>query len=238
MLTGWFLEGMRRRDPLTGKVIFLGIIHEPGDKTFMGQRIPGTGKSEAPEAIRRLARHPSTAKHIATKLARHFIADRPPAGAVRRLARTFMDTGGDLAAVYRTLIDLPEVWSSATPKVKTPVEVVVSTLRSLDFMEMPRRRRGYLPFFHALRQMPFMAPSPKGWPDTADAWLTPDLLMRRLRLIRLTAKLAARRVEPEDLFNTTIAPLSDAQARDVILGAGNRAEALALILASPAFQRR
>lgn len=238
ILTGWTIQGLRRRGPLTGKTMFWGLIHEPGSKTLLGKTYPQTGRSEAIHALRDLARHPSTAKHIATRLAQHFIADRPPARAVARLEKTFRRTGGNLAAVYRTLISLPEVWAEPMPKVKAPAHFLVSAFRGMGVMEMPRRKRGYLPFFHVLRQVPFRAPSPKGWPDTAAAWMSPELLMRRVRLARLAGRMAAPRLDPEDIFNNTIAPVTGARETRLILGAETRAEAIALTLASPAFQRR
>ena len=88
-------------------------LHEPGAKTVLGARYGEAGVEEGERVIRALARHPSTARFVATKLVTHFVSDAPPAAAVDRIARVFRDTEGDLRAVSAALVDLPEGWSDA-----------------------------------------------------------------------------------------------------------------------------
>ena len=94
ILTGWTIARLKDADP--GSFRFVPQIHEPGAKTLLGKSYPEAGVGEGEAALRDLARHPATARHIATKLARHFIADAPPPAAVERIAKRFRDTDGDL----------------------------------------------------------------------------------------------------------------------------------------------
>ena len=71
-------------------------MHQPGAQTVIGKSYPDTGVEQGRAVLAALARHPATAKHVATKLARHFIADEPPPALVERLAKRFLDTEGDL----------------------------------------------------------------------------------------------------------------------------------------------
>src|SRR5262249_17907816 len=160
-----------------GAFEFREAIHEPGDKTLLGRRYPEAGREEGESALAALARHPATARHLAFKLARHFIADDPPPSLSDRLARTFLATDGDLAAVMPQLIDAREAWRAPLVKVKTPFDLVVSGLRATGVGGEPR---SWLAWLTLLGQMPFSAPSPAGWPDVASAWLGPDALMRRI----------------------------------------------------------
>ena len=79
-----------------------------------------------------LATHPSTARFIATKLARRFVSDTPPPALVDRAAARFRETDGDLREVMRTILTSPEFLSpdAYRAKVKTPFEFVVSALRA------------------------------------------------------------------------------------------------------------
>jgi uncharacterized protein (DUF1800 family) len=235
-LTGWSVEGFRRRGPITGRFKYYKAVHEPGTKTILGKHYGPDGAREAETVLRDLARHPSTARHIATKLARHFIADDPPQAAVDRLAGVFRRTGGDLRALTLALIDLPEVWSNPLPKVKTPFELVVSTMRAAGVQRLPRR--GFVPSFYVLRQMPFRAPTPAGWPDKAEDWITPEGLARRIDWVRMMANRFGRFFDPEEVYETTIAAVAHGETKTAIDRAASRADALALTLASAEFQRR
>ncbi len=236
MLTGWNVEGIARRGPITGTFRFYAAAHEPGAKKLLGKAYRGDGLNEGEAALRDLARHPATARFLATKLVRHFVADDPPAAAVDRVAAVYTRTNGSLSAVTRALIELPEVWRDPLPKVKTPVEMVVAAVRGLDVKRPPRR--GFLGTFHQLGQVPFNAPSPAGWPDTAAAWLSPEALMRRIEWASLIGRLSRGRVDPLELAEQTVGPVLRPSTARTIRNAESRQQGVALLLASAEFQRR
>ena len=182
-----------------------------------------------------MARHPATARRLATKLARHFIADQPPAAAVARLERVFRDSGGDLGQVARALVDSPEAWAEPLAKIKTPQELVVSTLRATGTGSPPERVVGQL---RQLGQMPFAAPSPAGWPDDAGHWIGPESMMQRIEWCALAGHWLAPMVRPANLLETALGPVARPETRQAVLQAPSVAEAVALLLASPEFQRR
>jgi uncharacterized protein (DUF1800 family) len=154
----------------TGEAIFIEALHEPGARTVLAKSYGGAAKTQAAVILDDLARHPATAHHIARKLARHFIADDPPAAAIAKIEEAFNQSHGDLAHVARTVIDLPEAWGPAPQKFKTPEELIVSVARATG--GLPADRKANRPAFgdqravyQSLGQQPFGAPSPAGWPD-------------------------------------------------------------------------
>ena len=231
LLTGWRGPGEAASRPE-----FDAAWHEPGDKLILNQRY-----SEGPQALDRvlidLARHPSTARHIATKLARHFLADEPPPAVVARLADAFSRSDGDLPTVYAALIDSPEAWQPATQKLKTPEEFVVSTARLL------RLGRGALPRapdagIGAMGQRLHAAPSPAGWPDRAEEWLGPEALWQRVEWASRVADRMGGGVDARALAQAALGPRLGAPTRQQIERAADPSQALALLLMSPDFQRR
>src|SRR5262249_37549298 len=163
--TGWSIGS--DRGPMaageSGKFIFRENAHEPGTQTVLGKRYAEAGEGQARAVLRDLANHPATATHIATKLARHFIADDPPPDAVSRIAKAFRDSSGQLTEVHQALIDATPARRSEFAKYKTPHEFVVSTLRSVDFV--PSKPQQVFAAFQLLGQRPFTPGSPAGWPD-------------------------------------------------------------------------
>jgi uncharacterized protein (DUF1800 family) len=232
ILTGWTVA--RAEDPNAGRFRFIWDIHEPGGKTLLGRRF-GHGEDEGVEALRLLARHPATARHIATKLARHFVADVPPPHAVERLAGIFRDTDGHLGAVAEALVEQPEAWAVPLAKVRTPYEFVVAALRATEFHGPGRM---VLPALRTLGQPIFGAPSPAGWPDTADQWIGPEAVLRRAEwAMALGLRVAAFRA-PDQLFAATIAPVAGRATALAVARAPSAGEAAALVFAAPEFQRR
>src|SRR5207237_7335892 len=102
-----------------GQFEFAAMLHEPGGRIIMGRRYGQDGERQAKSILLDLAANPATAKHIATKLARHFAADDPPPAMVDRLAAAYLRSGGDLPTVYRAIIDSPEAWAPQPVKFKT-----------------------------------------------------------------------------------------------------------------------
>ncbi|HVJ01469.1 MAG TPA: DUF1800 domain-containing protein, partial [Sphingomonas sp.] len=113
-MTGWTVAGLGRggsgRGRPVGSFAFVPRLHEPGARTVLGRSWNQPGEAQAAAVLDMLATHPATARHIATKLARHFGGDDPPAPLVARLEKAFLASDGDLPSVYRALVEAPECW--------------------------------------------------------------------------------------------------------------------------------
>ena len=237
VLTGWRIAA--RSD--AAALPFDAAWHEPGHKTVLGRSY-----GEGPQALRAvladLACHPSTARFLATKLARHFVADEPPPALVDRLAARYLRSDGQLAELYRELIASPEAWAEPAAKLKTPEEFVVSSARvlSLGRVEAGAAR---LPAMlvagaQALGQRPQAAPSPAGWPDRAEDWLGPEALWKRLEWASRLGDRLGTRIDARELAARCLGPRLGAATRQQIERAADGAQALALLLMAPEFQRR
>jgi uncharacterized protein (DUF1800 family) len=236
-LTGWTLQGGRRNRRGAGEYRYVRAAHEPGDKTLLGRRYPDSGEKQAEAMLRDLARHPSTARHLATKLLRHFAGDPAPAPAVERLGRVFLDSDGDLRAVSRALIEFDATWVPERRKLKSPQEFVVSALRGLG-VPAPRGEV-IVGSLDTLGQRPFFAPSPAGWPDGDDAWSGSDGVYKRIEWAAALAGRAAGWVEsPRALAQAALGPQASEPLLASLGRAESRAQAVTLLLASPEFQRR
>ncbi|MEP7243881.1 MAG: DUF1800 domain-containing protein [Gammaproteobacteria bacterium] len=238
VLTGWSIGGntgrFNRGEP--GKFTFRPEVHEPGAKTLLGKRYSEGDESEGVAVLRDVAAKPATAKFIATKLARHFIADDPPPEAVEHLAKAFVQGRGDLATVYRALVDLPAAWAQPFAKFKTPNDYVVSTFRGLQ--HPVQSGRGGIASFEVLGQRTYSPGSPAGWPDRGADWDGASALMKRIEWAdaigqRLGAHVSAADLAPGLLGDT----LSD-ETRTAIARAASGAQALTLLLTAPEFLRR
>ena len=234
ILTGWSLA-RPGRDEDPGGFKFHRLAHEPGDKLLLGRRYREAGIAEGEAALADLARHPATARHIAVKLARHFIADEPPAAAVDRLAAVFRDSDGDLGEVSRALIRLPEPWQAPLAKLKAPQDLVVSTLRATGFQGDAKR---LVVTLRLLGQAPWSAPSPAGWPDTAEQWAAPAALLKRIEFATAVARRVGDRLDPRALARAVMAPVATPESETMIARAPSRSDGLTLLLASAEFQRR
>lgn len=238
VLTGWSIGG--GEGPFAGgepgRFRFRPELHEPGAKMVLGRRYPDRGYGQGVAVLDDLARHPSTARHIATKLVRHFIADDPPPAAVARLAEAFRASGGDLPTVYRTLIDEREAWDRPLAKFKTPSDYIVSTYRALaipvDAAHAP------LAPFELLGQRTWTPGSPAGWPDRSADWDGASALLKRIEWADNVAGRFGGRVYATQLAPQLLgANLSEATSSE--LGhAASPAQALTLLLAAPEFLRR
>jgi uncharacterized protein (DUF1800 family) len=238
-ISGWSHGGLRLkgdRRPVHGGFEFRPEFHEPGPKTILGRTYPEDGANEGLAVLDDLARHPSTARFVATKLVRHFVADAPPAGAVDRIAATFRASGGDLAAVSAALVDLDEVWAEPVTKAKSHYELVVSAHRATGTTRA--ERRDIIEPLRELGQVPFSAPSPAGWGDTASQWIAPEALMRRIEWLRRVAATLPSTLYPDRLLDDTIGPVAGEATRTWVGRAPSGDAALAMVLASAEFQRR
>ena len=232
VLTGWRGAG----HPGANAAGFQADWHQPGRQTVLGHSLD-SGPQGLEEALQMLARHPSTARFIGTKLARHFVADDPPPALVDRLARAFRDSDGDLPRVYEALLAAPEAWQPQPTKLKTPEEFVVSAARLL------RLGRGLVQRapdagLGTLGQRLHAAPSPAGWPDRAEEWLGPEALWQRVEWASRVADRLGTQVDARALAQSSLGPLLGTATRQQIDRAADAPQALALLLMAPEFQRR
>lgn len=219
-----------------GQAGFISDLHEPGARTVVGKKYADTGRDQAGAILDDLARHPATARHVATKLARHFVSDTPPASAVEKLAGVFMQSNGDLSTLARAVIDLDEAWAPEQQKFKTPEELAVSVARvaggQAAFIYGARQ------VYVSLTQAPFKAPSPAGWPDDAASWAGPDAVMKRLEWANSVSRRMARGASPNDILDAAVGELLTERTRLAVERAESAEQGFTLALMSPEFQRR
>ena len=238
MITGWSIGGDvgRLRGGDAGKFYFRENFHEPGGKVLLGKTYRQDGIEQGEHALRDLAALPATARHIATKLARHFIADEPPAAVVERLAKVFLGTQGDLPTLYRALIDAPQSWQKSLSKFKTPAEFIYSTYRGLALpVENVRRALGP---FEALGQRNFQPGSPAGWPDRSVDWDGSSALLKRIEWADALGQRMGSRFNAARLADAMLGATLGSATRTSIARAQDGAQALTLLLSSPEFMRR
>jgi uncharacterized protein (DUF1800 family) len=240
MVTGWTVAGLpfgRRGADTDGPLRFTfdAQLHEPGAKTLLGARYEEAGEDEGTRAISALCRQPSTAQFVAHKLVRHFVADTPPADAVAAVARTFMDSDGDLRETARTLVGLPHAWNAEHRKFRTPQDWLIAVLRSLS---AERVSEATPPLLRQLRHPLWAPPAPNGFGDTTQEWADPDSLLNRAELARSIARRIPRAFDPRSLLDVVDIGASD-PLRGMLADAAIPAEdRVALAIASPAFQWR
>lgn len=184
VFTGWTLKQPREGGGFT----FDERKHEPGTKIVLGHKIKQQGEKEGYEVLRLLARNPSTAKFICTKLAVRFVSDDPPPALVDRMARTFLKKKGDIRAVLETMLQSPEFWQPEfyRAKIKTPFDFVVSALRATG-----ARVDDAGPLVGALQGMGmplYGAQPPTGYSMKSDVWVSSSALLGRMNFaLRLTS---------------------------------------------------
>jgi uncharacterized protein (DUF1800 family) len=177
--TGWSID----RPRLEGRFVFRPRMHDTGGKVVLGHRVPaGGGEDDGERVLEILTRHPATARFIATKLVRRFVADTPPPALVERVAATYLKTDGDVRAMLRTIFTSPEFYGEDAyrAKVKTPFEFVTSAVRALGATV---DAQGAFDLARASAEMGeplYQAQPPTGYPDRAEVWVTSGALLARM----------------------------------------------------------
>ncbi len=252
--TGWTVKKIHE-DPT---FVFDEKRHDRGEKHVLGHKIPaGHGVDEGEAVLDLVSRHPSTARFIATKLARRFVSDNPPKPLIDRAARTFLDTDGDLRAVVQTIITSPEFYApdSMRAKIKSPFEFIVSALRATNATIADAA-----PIVGTIGQLGeplYFCLPPTGYPDRADAWVNTGELFSRMNTaaslannniggvkIDLAAlgggspEAARERVVAQTMVD--LSPATRATLDKLLTGPPKPtpAQSLAVILGAPDFQRR
>lgn len=220
---------------------------EPGTETVLGVSYgPKATLQTIYTAIDQLAHHPDTARHIARKLAVHFISDTPDDGLLDRLSQVFLQTEGNLLAVMGALLDHPAAWSADRAKVRPPVEFISASLRALDvtpdaligtaqqdirrWIERPLRVMG----------QPWQDPvGPDGWPEAPADWIIPQAMAGRISWAMQAPEFFVPDLpDPRDFVRTALGDLAPQAVIFAAESAEKRSDGIGVILASPAFQRR
>lgn len=238
-LTGWTLPGDSERGAgnAPGATFrFVPTLHEPGARTVLGRTYAEGGEQQALGILHDMATSAATARHVATKLARHFVADEPPPALVQRLADVFLRTGGDLPAVYRELLTAPEAWEPGQPKFKSPWDWGVSSLRALGRTQVPPAQAAAL--MNQLGQPVWRPGSPAGYDDVTATWAAPDALLRRVEVAQRLAGQAGNAVDARALAPQVLPGSLSRDTADTLARADSGRTALALMLVSPEFLRR
>lgn len=214
---------------------------EPGEKQVIGGRWGGGplqhGLADIEAALAHLATHPETARHLAHKMAAHFVAPEPPADLVRALEGAWLESGGHLGAVHRALIEHPAAAGPLGARLRRPVEHMAACLRALG--AAPPERPGQIAEPLARMGQPaFEPPGPDGWPEDEAAWLAPAAFAERIAWSFDLAARAGGDRDPRAFLEAALGPLAPPTLRAAVAGAETRAEGLGLVLVSPAFMRR
>lgn len=236
IITGWTVVGREAVLGFPGSSAFNPNLHEPGPQFLLGTRYDQAGKQQGLAALAALARHPSTAQFLARKLAAHFVADDPPPRLVTLLADRFSSSGGDLWAVTRALIDDDEAWAAPPTKIRSPQEFLIAACRALgrkpDFGEIHGR-------LVVMGQPLWHASGPNGYRDGNADWAGAQGLKTRTDVAMGWGwQSAGAFPAPGELAAQVLGPLCSHETRQAVARAASKAQALALLLMSPEFQRR
>ena len=233
IITGWTVG--EKRGAGRGTFVFNATRHEPGAHKVLTRIYPQGGVQQGQAALLDLARHPATARFIATKLARHFVADEPPPDLVQQLAGVFEKSDGDLAKVSRALVEAPAAWQAPRTKLRNPQEFVIAMLRATNVsLEGPFLVRVLM----TLGQQPWSPGGPDGFPDTSASWMSASGMRGRLDVASAIARRAENDSDPKTLVGQILGPDCSRETRSAIAAADSRAQGLAILFASPEFQRR
>lgn len=217
---------------------FNAAAHEPGVRTVLGQRYAEGGEAQGRDILAALAVHPATARHVSTKLARHFVADAPPPALVDAMVKTWADSDGDIARVLAAMVRHDAAWSADARKFRTPDDFAIAALRAggVDAGVQPQQLTGLL---QRLGQPAFTPRSPAGFGDGFADWSGPDALWKRVQAAQVIAqRVPAGRIDPLATAADALGAALDADTRGAIARAESEREGLALLFASPAFQWR
>jgi uncharacterized protein (DUF1800 family) len=231
ILTGWTVVPPRQERG--GAFVFNPRMHEPGAQTLIGRTLNQDGFDQGRAALDMLARHPSTARHIAEKLVRHFVSDRPVPVLADKLAARFIATDGDLREVTKTLVTAPESWNMADRKLKRPAEWMAAAARATGATPDVTT---FLQAQNLLGEPLWRPAAPKGFSDEDAAWI--DGLTQRLDVANEMARRLPASVDPQETLEVALGPLATDETRSTIRRAESRPQALTLLFMAPEFQRR
>jgi uncharacterized protein (DUF1800 family) len=234
VISGWTIAPPK--DPERGgEFIFNARMHEPGAQTVIDKTYSDIGFDQGRAVLHDLAERPATAQHIATKLARHFVADNPPSSLVGLLTKRFLETRGDLMEVSKTLVTAPASWEAPHSKLKRPGEWIIGSLRAAGFTTQDVRQ--IVNAQNLLGEPLWRPPAPKGFSDDSAAWI--DGLADRLDIANQIARLAGGYGPgPDEMIDAAFGPLASADTLAAVKHAASPPQALAILFMAPEFQKR
>jgi uncharacterized protein (DUF1800 family) len=270
----YVLTGLWYRAPVY-ETAFRPRSAEPGVYRVLGRNYGGKRRQieQVHALLDDLAGRKETRRHICRKLVVHFIADDPPQAVVEAMVKAWVRTGGQLAAVYRAMLEHPQSWEEQGRKARQPFDFVVAALRALDVPAEAlapgdgAKKGGGKPAADvaaledvtmmtaegkpALTANPFSvgiidrlgqpiwsAPSPAGWEEGLSAWITASQLTERIAWARRLVARFGGETDPRAFLEATMADAARADTIETVSRAPNRAVGLAMVLASPEFNRR
>jgi uncharacterized protein (DUF1800 family) len=236
IITGWTFAGREGKLGVPGNFIFNANAHQPGPQRLLGKTYEDNGVAQGEAALADIARHPSTAKFIATKFVRHFVADDPLPALVAQLEAVFKKTDGDLRAMTLALVDADAAWSAPMTKIRDPHEFLVASGRLLA--RVPEDPGAYLGALNTLGQPLWTPAGPNGFADTNAAWAAPEGMKLRLDISAQIASRIGNAVDPRELLDQVAGDAASGETRRTVERAETKQQALALLLMSPEFQRR
>ena len=235
VLTGWRFARQASLFGEEGHFVFNPNLHEPGNHKIMGVVYRDDGVRQGEAALLALARHPSAARHIARKLATHFVSDTLSEALVSRLETTFRKTQGDLSAVSRALIEAPEAWSEEPSKLRTPYEFLAASVRATGVpMKAPQINGALM----SMGQPLWSPPGPNGFSDQSSVWISPEGMKARLNFAARFAQFVPGDKKPTEALDLVLGPIASDHTRMAVARAESREQGFALLLMSPEFQRR
>lgn len=238
-ITGWSVASPRDAGAAAAQgYVFRAAAHQPGPRHVLGKRYAEAGEAQGRAILADLALHPATARHLAFKLARHVVADVPPARLVERMARAYLSSGGALPALYRALVDDDAAWAADARKFKHPDDYLLSAMRAAGIDDAGAIRQA-LDWQAQLGQPLFQPRSPAGYADTFADWNGADALLKRIQSAQALAELAGPPpASPDTLAAAALGPRLDAETAQALRRAESTRAGLALLFASPCFQWR
>ena len=176
--TGWSID----RPQVYGRFVFRPRVHDTGAKTVLGQKIAAGGEQDGERVLDLLARHPATARFIATKLVRRFVADDPPGALVERVALVYRQTDGDVRAMLRAIFAAPEFYADDVRqgKIKRPFEFVTSAVRAVGAIIDAQAGFALARAAARIGEPLYECEPPTGYADRAEAWVNPGALLARM----------------------------------------------------------
>lgn len=232
VLTGWTMGNPGSPDALPFRFQFNPRTHEPGSKTVLGVVYP-EGEAGGLRLLADLALHPASARHVATKLVRHFVADDPPPPLVATVEAAFLKSRGDLRATMKALIAAPEAFEAPPAKLRSPAEWLIALYRGLGLPSEPQRIQRSLT---VLGQPTWRVPSPQGWPDESAPWM--DGLVQRVDIANVLMRAARLSAPPLAVSGQLLGAGASEATAEAVRRAETAQQALTIAVMSPEFLRR
>ncbi|HEY2229326.1 MAG TPA: DUF1800 domain-containing protein [Xanthobacteraceae bacterium] len=227
--------------------------HDYGDKVFLGHPIKGRGLAEVDEALDMISRAPATAHFISRKLAVYFVSDNPSAQLVDKMAATFRQTDGDIAAVLKTLFAAPEFKTSLGTQFKDPMHYVLSAIRLAYDDKVVLNTGPIQGWLGRLAEPLYGHDTPDGYPLAEAAWSGPGQMATRFEVARAIGSGSAGLFKPDvpqaidqpafpqpanALYFTSLRPMLNASTRQALDQAVSPQDWNTLFLSAPEFMRR